>query len=109
MTKTNVLIRNVALANDKSELQWNITRGKDSLLVDPFPDGIGWCVMKNDQYVGDITPVNPAENHKVTPLQVRLIRDEVQKPLAQSEVTTNSVIAIADNPAMAVGFVKRML
>ena len=109
MAKTSTLIRTIALKDGKSDLQWNIERGDDTILVDPFPDGLGWYVLANNMYVGDIVPVNPAENHKVTPLAVRLRRDVVRKNMNQATFTENAVSVIADHPAMAVGFVKRMI
>ena len=107
--KTTTLIRNIGLMNGKSELQWNIERKTDTILVDPFPDGNGWCVMRDGQYVGDILPINPAMNHKVTPLKVTLVRDYVKRVLENAEVTESSVKVVADDPAMAVGQVRRML
>ena len=97
-------VTTVPTRNGRSELKFE----SGNIIVDPMPS-TGWSVIKEGRYVGNVTPLDDAENWRTTPLKVSIIKDEVVKPLDNMLELKNSLDITAEYPAMAVSYVEQLL
>ena len=93
----------------RGELQYELKSASGAVVtVDPMPD-IGWAVIREGVYVGDVMPVTPGENWKVTPLEIKLNKSEVVSPMKRATATANQLYVMAEYPSMVASFLERML
>lgn len=87
------LVRHVKLNNGRSDLQYNVVDGDNTLVLDPMPVA-GWRVVLNGEDVGEVVPVDEEENWTITPLRIEVngTRRVVENPADAKEFVVNLLL-----------------